>query len=324
VLNLSFQYKKSPLINLNQAFNQNPVNFTDPLGLDTDAGRIASSLSKYYESKRSKNSGPSWFDRLLGNIFVTGFQVIRDVDNIDMGHFTKRLLYETGNLFTLGTLEKTAAQKDLDIGDKIWFFLNEMPDRMKNAVMFGLPDNVKESGPGFGGFIDAVEKTYYDLTPIGEIKAVFSDSPIDQKFRAFGFGMLKVAGYGLAAQPIKLKMYTNYRLRHLFNKTITLETEQVFYTFKNKQYFTSGTEFGQLELWMTPDLLTAETAVNKLALPYSNYDLILKVTMPKGSKILKPRRVWKLFGREGGGLETRNISPIKSTMYELIESKGTK
>lgn len=33
VLNLSFQYKKSPLIDLYQAFNQNPVNFTDPMGL---------------------------------------------------------------------------------------------------------------------------------------------------------------------------------------------------------------------------------------------------------------------------------------------------
>ncbi|MBT8489997.1 MAG: hypothetical protein KJN62_03000, partial [Deltaproteobacteria bacterium] len=33
VLNLSFQYKKSPLINLNQAFGMNPVNFVDPYGL---------------------------------------------------------------------------------------------------------------------------------------------------------------------------------------------------------------------------------------------------------------------------------------------------
>ncbi|MGD2093340.1 MAG: hypothetical protein PVH61_44680 [Candidatus Aminicenantes bacterium] len=32
VLNLSFQYKKPPLINLNQAFGMNPVNFTDPFG----------------------------------------------------------------------------------------------------------------------------------------------------------------------------------------------------------------------------------------------------------------------------------------------------
>ena len=32
VLNLSFQYKKSPLIDLYQAFNMNPVNFTDPFG----------------------------------------------------------------------------------------------------------------------------------------------------------------------------------------------------------------------------------------------------------------------------------------------------
>ena len=36
VLNLSFQYKKSPLINLNQAFGMNPVNFNDPMGLKTD------------------------------------------------------------------------------------------------------------------------------------------------------------------------------------------------------------------------------------------------------------------------------------------------
>jgi hypothetical protein len=32
VLNLSFQYKKSPLINLNQAFGMNPINFIDPMG----------------------------------------------------------------------------------------------------------------------------------------------------------------------------------------------------------------------------------------------------------------------------------------------------
>jgi hypothetical protein len=51
VLNLSFQYKKSPLINLYQAFGMNPVNFTDPMGLDTDAGRIASSLNKTYGRK---------------------------------------------------------------------------------------------------------------------------------------------------------------------------------------------------------------------------------------------------------------------------------
>jgi len=31
---LIFQYKKTPLINLNQAFGMNPINFTDPMGLD--------------------------------------------------------------------------------------------------------------------------------------------------------------------------------------------------------------------------------------------------------------------------------------------------
>jgi hypothetical protein len=39
VLNLSFQYKKSPLINLNQAFGMNPVNFVDPFGLLTQDQR---------------------------------------------------------------------------------------------------------------------------------------------------------------------------------------------------------------------------------------------------------------------------------------------
>lgn len=61
VLNLSFQYKKSPLIDLNQAFNQNPVNFTDPFG--TIIKKV-----DFYELKRIRESqGPDaakrWIDR---------------------------------------------------------------------------------------------------------------------------------------------------------------------------------------------------------------------------------------------------------------------
>jgi hypothetical protein len=39
-------------LNLYQAFNQNPVNFVDPFGLDSDAGWIAASINKSYGSLR--------------------------------------------------------------------------------------------------------------------------------------------------------------------------------------------------------------------------------------------------------------------------------
>jgi len=61
VLNLSFQYKKTPLINLNQAFGMNPVNFTDPFGTIIKTKDL-------YELKRiSESQGPDaakrWIDR---------------------------------------------------------------------------------------------------------------------------------------------------------------------------------------------------------------------------------------------------------------------
>jgi len=186
-------------MNMYQAFNMNPVNFTDPLGLDTDAGRIASSLSKYYESIRPKNPGPSWFDRLLGKIAGAGFRFIMDVDNIDAGHFTKRTLYDMGNLFTLGTLERTAAQKNLDIGDRVWFFLNEMPERIQNAGTFGLLDNLSaERGNGPEGAGRAVYKTIFDLSPASDIYTIFhTDAGIEDKIRAGGLFTSKIASLGL-------------------------------------------------------------------------------------------------------------------------------
>jgi RHS repeat-associated protein len=173
-------------LNMYQAFNQNPVNFTDPMGLDTDAGRIASSLSKYYESIRPKNPGTTWFDRLLGNIFVTYMKFIRDVDDIDTVHFTLHTLYDTGNFLTLGTLDRTAAQKDLDIGDRVWFFLNEMPERIQNAGTFGLLDNLEaERGNGLEGAGRAVYKTLFDLSPASNIYTIFhSDASTEDKIRA--------------------------------------------------------------------------------------------------------------------------------------------
>jgi RHS repeat-associated protein len=186
-------------MNLYQAFGMNPINRTDPFGLDSDAGRIASSLSKYYESIRPKNPGPSWFDRLLGKIAVTGFQFIRDVDNIDTGHFTLQTLYDTGNFLTLGTLERTAAQKDLDIGDKIWYFYNELPKRINNAGTFGLLDNLAaERGNGLEGAGRAVYKTLFDLSPASDIYTIFhTDAGIEEKIRAGGFFTSKIASFGL-------------------------------------------------------------------------------------------------------------------------------
>jgi hypothetical protein len=194
-------------LNLYQAFNMNPVNFTDPLGLDTDAGRIASSLSKYYESIRPKNPGPTWFDRLLGKIAVTGFQVIRDVDNMDMGNFTLQSLYDTGNLLTLGNLERTAAQKDLDIGDRVWFFLNEMPERIQNAGTFGLLDNLAaERGNGLEGAGRAVYKTLFDLSPASDIYTIFhTDAGIEEKIRAGGLFTSKIASLGLIFRMLNVQ-----------------------------------------------------------------------------------------------------------------------
>jgi hypothetical protein len=53
VLNLSFQYKKSPLINLNQAFGMNPVNFTDPFGKDV-LGSCSSSYQHFLKPSENE------------------------------------------------------------------------------------------------------------------------------------------------------------------------------------------------------------------------------------------------------------------------------
>jgi hypothetical protein len=186
-------------LNLYQAFNQNPVNFTDPMGLDTDAGRIASSLRKYYKSIRPKNPGTTWFDRLLGNIFVTYMKFIRDVDDIDTVHFTLHTLYDAGNFLTLGTLDRTVAQKDLDIGDRVWFFLNEMPERIQNAGTFGLLDNLEaERGNGLEGAGRAVYKTLFDLSPASNIYTIFhTDASPEDKIRSGCLFTSKIASLGL-------------------------------------------------------------------------------------------------------------------------------
>jgi hypothetical protein len=114
------------------------------------------------------------------------------------------------------------------------------------------------------------------------------------------------------------KLKINYDYRHFFNKKLVLEDSQVFYSFKNSNYYDPNVEFAPLELWMTPELMSAEQAVKRLSLPYpSGYDLLLEVTLEPGTRILKPRRAWQLFGREGGGLETRSYSPITPNQIRI-------
>jgi RES domain-containing protein len=69
-------------MNLYQAFNQNPVNFTDPMGLDTDAGRIALSLNKTYGRKDI-----TWndIDRLLTEISTDTQYIVEGGANLVFG-----------------------------------------------------------------------------------------------------------------------------------------------------------------------------------------------------------------------------------------------
>jgi hypothetical protein len=81
VLNLSFQYKKSPLINLNQAFGMNPVNFDDPFGtvVNSELVRRYNSImaaenevrSKYHELRNSGFSHADAYQQLINLNYVT-------------------------------------------------------------------------------------------------------------------------------------------------------------------------------------------------------------------------------------------------------------
>jgi hypothetical protein len=113
-----------------------------------------------------------------------------------------------------------------------------------------------------------------------------------------------------------VKTTINYDYRHYFSGTTVLDAETTFYSYKNSAYFTPGAAFDAKQLWLTPDLMTSEEAVQRLALPFpKGYDTLLTVTLPEGTTIMTPRPVWSLFGRPGGGLETRAYAPVTSDMY---------
>ena len=42
----------------------------------------------------------------------------------------------------------------------------------------------------------------------------------------------------------------------------------------------------------------------------TGYGTLLTAMLPKGSQIVTPRPVWSMFGRPGGGVETRVYGPV--------------
>ncbi|MBJ7314283.1 hypothetical protein ACFOLJ_14905 [Rugamonas sp. CCM 8940] len=122
------------------------------------------------------------------------------------------------------------------------------------------------------------------------------------------------AGGSLYETEQSIKQTVNYDYRHWFSGTQTLSADTTFYAYKNSNYLAA--DYQSMQLWLTPELMSADQAVQKLALPYAKgYDTLLTVTLPEGTKIMNPRPVWSLFGRPGGGIETRVYSPVTSNMY---------
>ena len=191
-------------MNLYQAFGMNPINFTDPMGADL----YCSTVNSYYESKKyNPNFGMSSVFHSVMTGLAYGFDYIfrraEEVENADWGHFGKQTAFDFGNLFTLGTLEKTAAQKDLDIGDKIWYFYNELPNRINNAGTFGLLDNLAaEGGKGLEGAGSALYRTLYEVSPVSNLYTIFmSDSSLENKIRAASFLPSKIAALFMITNP---------------------------------------------------------------------------------------------------------------------------
>ncbi|GAC1434945.1 MAG: hypothetical protein NVSMB6_31900 [Burkholderiaceae bacterium] len=130
------------------------------------------------------------------------------------------------------------------------------------------------------------------------------------------FKGMSAAGTRLYELEQNVKQTVNYDYRHWFSGTQTLQADTTFYAYKNSNYLVS--DYQPMQLWLTPELMTSVQAVQKLALPYAKgYDTLLTVTLPEGAKIMNPRPVWSLFGRLGGGVETRVYSPVTNDMYKI-------
>ncbi len=183
-------------MNMYQAFKQNLVNFVDPMGLSTDFN----SFPKYAPlSKKLKKLTPmNWLNVLKGidKLFMIGYNAKADVENADWGGYIKDTTLDTLNFVSLGALDKTLAQKDLNWESKIYFFGNEMPERVENFFTLGLSDNLKAQGAtGFRGLYNAFQLTLFNLSPASDLRTLLdSEASIENKVRAGGFFASKVAG----------------------------------------------------------------------------------------------------------------------------------
>jgi hypothetical protein len=132
------------------------------------------------------------------------------------------------------------------------------------------------------------------------------------------FKGISASGSALYELELRAKTSFNYDYRHYFSGTTVLDAETTFHSYKNSAYFTPGTAFEPTTLWLTPELMTGQEAVQRLALPRpTGYDTLLTVTLPEGTSIMTPRPVWSLFGRPGGSVETRVYAPVTSDMYQV-------
>ena len=171
-----------------------------------------------------------------------------------------------------------------------------------------------------GRLIHSVPVLVDDDAPLEELEKAAYDATLGATGLTLGGGWLTNR---LASQPGNLlhggKKYINYNLRHIFGRKVVLDRPQVFYSYKNSKFLPRDKTFDPLEIWMTPERLPVDDAIKRLSLPYdSGYDTILKIRLEAGTRILAPRRVWRLFGRPGGGQETRAFTEITPDMYTKL------
>jgi hypothetical protein len=121
VLNLRFQYKKSPLIDLYQAFNMNPVNFVDPFGKqhwiieEELAGQIA--LKEHLKKRYGTAKGEQYYKeitdtkRRIETIMVASFGVGLGTAMVAPHLSVPAIVATVGSISTYSALESYSSRK---------------------------------------------------------------------------------------------------------------------------------------------------------------------------------------------------------------------
>jgi hypothetical protein len=210
VLNLSFQYKKPPLINLNQAFGMNPVNNRDPFGEENWSQFLTSKeeflkwrLKRGYSKEASiellkrvhlfrVNQQNSFVDRIpgwgwywLGGALETGEAISDQIDNAKK-EFTepKRILKNLKKI--PGAIKYVMDNPDLGLGKRIGHTARQAMDAGADpitAIQFGIGQEI------------------YNLTPIEEVKTFLDpNNPVDIRAKAVFTFEVKMGSYILTAK----------------------------------------------------------------------------------------------------------------------------